>query len=144
MDFLLLILTLALNGLLWLLVYGWPYIIVIIVFFWLINSINNANCPKYYQAEHRRRYVRKTILPNEDIYIEHKFLEGGFLGSIKLTKEECFYIQGLRAGRDSDALKVSINITQEEIENLYNKFGLVDTSKNRDAQLATIMCMNGY
>ena len=43
---------------------------------------------------------------------------------------------------DKDKIMSAINISESEIENLYQKAGLTDTTRDRDVQLATFSVLN--
>ena len=61
---------------------------------------------------------------------------------VDLTEKEVDYIMMLASGVNKDRITEILIINDVEIENLYLKFGLTNTKRIRDNQLATVVASN--
>ena len=63
---------------------------------------------------------------------------------VNLSDKEADYIVSLASGVAKEKIIKSLSITEEEIENLYLKFGLKNEKRIRDNQLITLACMSNF
>jgi phosphotransacetylase len=75
--------------------------------------------------------------------IKQNIFETG-VKNVNLTDKEADYIIALASGVAKDKIVKSLSITEDEIEQLYKKFGLKNKDKVRDIQLVTLTCMGNF
>lgn len=73
--------------------------------------------------------------------IKHNIFETG-IKKVDLTDKEADYIVALASGVDKDKILKTLSLTEVDIENLYQKFGLKNKEMVRDMQLITL-CVPG-
>ena len=64
--------------------------------------------------------------------------------AVDLSDKELDYITALVSGVGQERALNTIQLTPEELEKLYFKFGLSDTTKLREVQIATITSMSNF
>lgn len=57
---------------------------------------------------------------------------------VDLSEKELKYIQNIAKGEDKSNIMSSLNITDNEIEKIYTKFGLTNINRDRDVQVVVI------
>ena len=73
--------------------------------------------------------------------IKHNIFATG-VKKVNLSEQEADYIVALASGVEKDKILKTLSLTETDIENLYNKFGLKDKNLIRDNQLITL-CIPG-
>lgn len=72
--------------------------------------------------------------------IVNRFEQG--VVEVDLTEKELNYIHNIAKGEDKNNVMSSLNITDEEIEKIYTKFGLNDQNRDRDVQVVVIAMLS--
>ena len=108
-----------------------------------------GSCIEGNSKSSRVKPANTVKLPKKEIHIKQGIykLKNKFAPDfmeVELNEKESKYIEGLRKCIELEALINDTGMSKDDVENLYQKFGLVDSSKNRNAQISVIMCMNDY
>ena len=75
--------------------------------------------------------------------IKHNIFETG-AKNVNLTDKEADYIIALASGIKKDKILKCLQLTNDDIENLYKKFKLKNKDMERDFQLVTLTCSGNF
>ena len=64
------------------------------------------------------------------------------INEVELSEKEIAFITAIASGVTGKKASQVLNLKQKDVKNLYLKFGLTDTTKNRGIQIATIAVTN--